>query len=100
MDFNEVKNMYAEYVLPTYTQQDLCLVKGDGIWVEDIDGKKYLDFFPGWAVSGVGHRNPRVIRMLAEQLERILHVSNNFYTFTNKSVRLINIPYTVWTLSV
>ncbi|RKY42433.1 MAG: aspartate aminotransferase family protein [Candidatus Makaraimicrobium thalassicum] len=79
MDMNEIKELYQKYVLPTYTRQDLCLVKGDGIWVEDAGGKKYLDFFPGWAVSGTGHRHPRVVRRIAEQLERILHVSNNYY---------------------
>jgi len=79
MNMDKIKELYGDYVLPTYTRQDLCIVKGDGIWVEDIDGKKYLDFFPGWAVSGVGHCHPRVVRRLREQLDRILHVSNNFY---------------------
>ncbi|MGB2630843.1 MAG: aspartate aminotransferase family protein [Candidatus Omnitrophota bacterium] len=79
MKLNEVKELYEKYVMPTYTRQELCLVKGDGIWVEDTEGKKYLDFFPGWAVSGIGHCHPRVVDKLREQLGRILHVSNNFY---------------------
>ncbi len=79
MNLNEVKKLYDEYVLATYTRQNLCLVKGDGIWVEDVNGKKYLDFFPGWAVSGVGHRHPEVLKSVSSQLEKILHVSNNFY---------------------
>ncbi|MEA3490054.1 MAG: aspartate aminotransferase family protein [Candidatus Omnitrophota bacterium] len=79
-NFKQVKELYDKYVLPTYTRQDLCLVKGDGVWVEDVEGKKYLDFFPGWAVSGIGHRHPRVIKRLGEQMERILHVSNNYYS--------------------
>ncbi len=74
-----IKGLYQRYVLPTYIRQDLCLVKGNGIWVEDIEGKKYLDFFPGWAVSGIGHCHPRVIQKMREQMEKILHVSNNFY---------------------
>ena len=45
MNMNQIKDMYAEYVLPTYTRQDLCLVKGDGVWVEDSEGKKYMDFY-------------------------------------------------------
>ncbi len=80
MNIHEVKKLYEDYVLSTYTRTDLCLVKGEGAWVEDIDGKKYLDFFPGWAVSGIGHRHPTVIRRLNEQLKRILHVSNNYYS--------------------
>lgn len=78
MDFSEVKQMYADYVLSTYFRQDLCLVKGKGAKVEGIDGKKYLDFFPGWAVSGIGHCHPRVVKNIKRQLGRILHVSNNF----------------------
>jgi len=79
MDFNEIKKSYDEYVLSTYIRTDLCLVRGEGAWVWDISGKKYLDFFPGWAVSGIGHRHPKVVARLSEQLTKILHVSNNFY---------------------
>ena len=79
MKLEKIKNLYDEYVLSTYTRTDLCLVKGDGISVTDSEGKKYLDFFPGWAVSGVGHCHPRVTGKMKEQMERILHVSNNFY---------------------
>ncbi|MBU0682967.1 MAG: aspartate aminotransferase family protein [Candidatus Omnitrophota bacterium] len=79
MNFNEIKKLYDDYVLSTYTRQDLCLVKGQGTWVEDVLGKKYLDFFPGWAVSGIGHCHPKVAEKVTHQLGRILHVSNNFY---------------------
>jgi len=79
VNIGEIKKLYDEYVLSTYTRQNLCIVQGDGIWVEDIEGKKYLDFFPGWAVSGIGHRHPDVIRRMHQQLDKILHVSNNFY---------------------
>lgn len=79
MHLDEIKELYKEYVLSTYTRQDLCLVKGAGARVEDSEGNKYLDFFPGWAVSGIGHCHPKVIKRITEQLEKILHVSNNFY---------------------
>ena len=79
MELNKIKNKYDKYILSTYTRQDLCLVKGNGIWAEDVDGKKYLDFFPGWAVSGIGHRHPAVVSNMKKQMKRILHVSNNFY---------------------
>jgi acetylornithine/N-succinyldiaminopimelate aminotransferase len=79
MKLNEVKKMYDDYVLSTYARTDLCLVKGEGARVEDSEGKRYLDFFPGWAVSGVGHRHPKVVKRMADQLEKIFHVSNNFY---------------------
>ena len=79
MKINEIKKQYEDYVLPTYTRMDLCLVKGEGVRVEDSEGNEYLDFFPGWAVSGTGHRHPKVVKRLSEQLDKILHVSNNFY---------------------
>ncbi|MDP8258597.1 MAG: aspartate aminotransferase family protein [Candidatus Aadella gelida] len=75
----KIKKMYDDYVLNTYVRQDLCITRGEGTWVEDEKGKKYLDFFPGWAVSGTGHRHPKVIARIEEQLKKILHVSNNFY---------------------
>ena len=79
MNINEIKGMYEKYVLSTYSRGDICLVKGEGSRVEDSEGKTYLDFFPGWAVSGIGHRHPKVLASIRKQLDRILHVSNNFY---------------------
>ncbi|MCK4249309.1 MAG: aspartate aminotransferase family protein [Candidatus Omnitrophica bacterium] len=70
---------YDKYVMPTYTRTPLCLVKGRGSKVWDIDGREYLDFFPGWAVSGLGHCHPKVISAIKEQSDKILHVSNNYY---------------------
>ncbi len=74
-----VKKLYEKYVLSTYSRTDLCLVKGAGARVIDSEGKKYLDFFPGWAVSGTGPRHPKVVAEMREQLGKILHVSNNYY---------------------
>ena len=74
----DVQNLYKEFVLPTYAQVPICLVKGKGSYVWDIEGKEYLDFFPGWAVSGLGHCHPAVISALKHQAKSILHVSNNF----------------------
>ncbi len=79
MKLDQIKNLYDQYVLNTYTKTDLCLVKGKGAIVEDTDGKEYLDFFPGWGVSGLGHCNRYVIRNIKNQIKKILHVSNNYY---------------------
>lgn len=79
MIFSELKEMDKNFVLPTYTRQDLCFIKGEGVWVEDINGKRYLDMFPGWAVSGIGHCHPRVVARIKAQADKILHVSNNYY---------------------
>lgn len=79
MDLVKVKKLYDEYVMNTYSRVDLCLVKGKDTYVWDNEGKKYLDFFPGWAVSGIGHRNKYVIDRVKEQCGEIIHVSNNYY---------------------
>lgn len=70
---------YKKYVVPTYTRLPIVLVKGKGARVWDSQGKEYLDFFPGWAVSGLGHCHPAVVKAIKAQAEKILHVSNNYY---------------------
>ncbi|MFH0986127.1 MAG: aspartate aminotransferase family protein [Candidatus Omnitrophota bacterium] len=78
MKTSEVQKLYEQYVMPTYTRVPVCLVKGKGSRVWDLEGKVYLDFFPGWAVSGIGHCHPIVVNALKEQARKILHVANNF----------------------
>ncbi len=79
MNTQEVQTLYDEFVLPTYTRVPLCLVKGKGSKVWDIEGREYLDFFPGWAVSGLGHCHPSVVNAIKNQARKLLHVPNNFY---------------------
>lgn len=74
----EIQDIYSEFILPTYAQIPVCLVRGEGSRVWDAQGKEYLDFFPGWAVSGLGHCHPKVVAAIREQAGQILHISNNF----------------------
>lgn len=74
----KIEKLYREYVVPTYTQSPLCIVKGEGARVWDIEGREYLDFFPGWAVSGIGHCPKRVVAAVKKQLKKVIHVSNNY----------------------
>ena len=78
MKTNDIQKLYEQYVMPTYTRVPACLVKGKGSCVWDLEGKEYLDFFPGWAVSGIGHCHPVVVNAIKEQARKILHVANNF----------------------
>ena len=64
----------------TYGRQPLVMVKGQGCRVWDADGKEYLDFVAGLAVCNLGHAHPDIARAAAEQLERLVHVSNLYYT--------------------
>ena len=76
----KVVHMYDKYIMNTYKRVPLCLEKAKGSKVWDIDGKVYLDFFPGWAVSGIGHCHPKVAAAVASQAKKLMHVSNNYYS--------------------
>jgi acetylornithine/N-succinyldiaminopimelate aminotransferase len=75
-----VMKQFAKYVIGNYTRLPVVIVRGKGCWIWDADGKKYLDFFPGWAVSGIGHCHPRVVRAVREQVGKLIHVANNHYS--------------------
>jgi acetylornithine/N-succinyldiaminopimelate aminotransferase len=70
---------YAKFVMPTYTHSNVVFVKGSGVKIWDAEGEEYLDFFPGWAVSGLGHCHKKVVSAIRKQADRIIHVSNNYY---------------------
>ncbi|NQT90095.1 MAG: aspartate aminotransferase family protein [Candidatus Omnitrophica bacterium] len=76
----EIINLCSKYILNTYTRTPVVFTKGKGIYIWDVEGKKYLDFFPGWAVSGIGHCHKRVVASVKNQLKDIIHVSNNYYS--------------------
>jgi acetylornithine/N-succinyldiaminopimelate aminotransferase len=67
-------------VLPTYARQDVTFTDGDGAWLVDADGKRYLDLFAGIAVVGLGHKHPAPLAAAQAQLERLWHVSNLYWT--------------------
>lgn len=79
MTTQDVIEQYDRYVMNTYVRQPLVLVKGKGSRVWDLDGHEYLDLFPGWGVSGVGHCHPWVMKAVRGQSTRLVHVPNNFY---------------------
>jgi len=74
-----ITEKYNKYVMPTYTRDGIAFVKGKGIKMRDAEGKEYLDFFPGWAVSGIGHCHPKVVSAIRKQAGELIHVSNNYY---------------------
>lgn len=79
MTKKEVFENYEEFIFQSYARLPVVLVKGKGSVVVDIDGKKYLDFFPGWGVSNVGHCHPKVVAAVRDQIGKLIHVPNNFF---------------------
>ncbi len=75
----EILKEYDNYILTTYTRTPSIFVKGKGMTLTDITGKKYLDFFPGWGVSNVGHCHTKVVSAVYDQVKKLIHIPNNFY---------------------
>jgi len=79
MTTSEIKQLYDRFVVANYRKLPLAIVRGEGSYVWDAEGKRYLDLFPGWGVDGIGHCHPRVVAAIREQAGNLLHVANNFY---------------------
>jgi predicted acetylornithine/succinylornithine family transaminase len=77
---NEIIALAKQYVIGNYTRYPVCLVRGEGSWVWDAEGKRYLDFFPGWGCGILGHCPPRVVEAVREQVGTLIHVPNTWYT--------------------
>jgi acetylornithine/N-succinyldiaminopimelate aminotransferase len=67
-------------VMPTYARADVTFVEGEGCWLTDADGRRYLDFAAGIAVVALGHRHPAPLAAAQAQLDRLWHVSNLYWT--------------------
>ncbi len=72
--------LFEKYGFANYTRLPVVIVRGEGSRIWDADGKEYLDFFPGWAVSGIGHCHPKVVAAIRAQAGKLLHIPNNFYS--------------------
>ncbi len=65
-------------VMPVYSRADIQFERGEGAYLFDLDGKRYLDFASGIAVTALGHCHPRLIEALTEQARKVWHTSNLF----------------------
>ena len=63
----------------TYGRQPVTFVKGDGVWLWDANGNKYLDALAGVAVNGLGHAHPKLVKAISEQAAKLIHVSNIYH---------------------
>ncbi len=72
--------LFDQYVIPNYRRYPICLVRGEGAHVWDAEGKRYLDLFPGWGCNILGYSPERVIAAVQEQVGRLIHVPNTWYT--------------------
>ena len=68
--------MGSPFLMNTYKPLPVAFAKGEGAWLWDTEGKRYLDALAGIAVSGLGHAHPKLVKAIAEQAARIIHSSN------------------------
>jgi len=71
---------FNKYVIGNYTRYPVCLTHGDGSLVWDAEGNRYIDFFPGWGCNLIGHCPPRVVEAVRDQVGKLIHVPNTWYT--------------------
>ena len=76
----ETRSLEERYLMRTYKRAPVDFVKGEGPLLWDADGKRYLDFLTGISVCSLGHCHPEVVQAVRDQTDRLMHVSNLFYT--------------------
>ncbi len=76
----DVFELEREHLIPFYKRHKVVFVRGEGCWLYDERGKRYLDLVAGIACVAIGHSHPHFVRRVEEQLRKLIHVSNLFYT--------------------
>jgi acetylornithine/N-succinyldiaminopimelate aminotransferase len=76
---SKIRALEEKYLFSTYKRHDVFFSHGSGVYLYDIEGKRYLDFLAGIAVNSLGYNHPRMVRALLEQGQRLIHCSNLFY---------------------
>jgi acetylornithine/N-succinyldiaminopimelate aminotransferase len=76
MTNEEVCRLFSQYLMPTYRPAPLAFVRGEGAYLWDVEGRRYLDFVSGIAVCGTGHCHPQVVEAIQRQAATLLHTSN------------------------
>jgi predicted acetylornithine/succinylornithine family transaminase len=84
-----------QYILQTYTRPELVLERGNGVYLFDLDGNRYLDFVSGLAVNAFGHGDYDIVKAIEEQACRLMHVSNLYHTVpsTLLAKRLVELSF-------
>jgi predicted acetylornithine/succinylornithine family transaminase len=80
MSLAVLQELEAAHAVPTYVRNPVEFVRGEGCRLWDTDGNEYLDFLAGISVLNVGHCHPRIVETVREQVGRLTHVTNLYYT--------------------
>lgn len=71
--------LFKRYVVPNYNRYPICLTRGEGSYIWDNEGNRYLDLFPGWGCNLLGHCPAPVVKAVQEQVAELIHVPNTWY---------------------
>jgi len=77
--FEQIADLEKRYLLGTYNRYPVVLTRGKGVFLYDIDDRRYLDFVSGLGVNALGHAHPRIVKTIREQAAKLIHVSNLYY---------------------
>lgn len=69
----------SDHLMNTYMRQPVTFAKGEGVWLWDTAGEKYLDALAGVAVNGLGHAHPKLVQAISAQAAKLIHVSNYYH---------------------
>jgi len=69
-------SILSTHLMPTYARQSVAFVRGEGCWLWDVEGRRYLDALSGIAVNTLGHAHPALVEGLREQVGQLIHTSN------------------------
>jgi acetylornithine/N-succinyldiaminopimelate aminotransferase len=77
--FEQIADLEKQYLLGTYNRYPVVLTRGKGVFLYDLNDKRYLDFVSGLGVNALGHAHPRIVKTIREQAGKLIHVSNLYY---------------------
>ena len=77
--FEQIADLERRYLLGTYNRYPIALTRGKGVFLYDLEDRRYLDFVAGLGVNALGHAHPRIVKTIREQAGKLIHVSNLYY---------------------
>jgi predicted acetylornithine/succinylornithine family transaminase len=75
----QITNLERQFLLGTYNRYPVAFARGKGVFLYDLDDKRYLDFVSGLGVNALGHAHPRIVKAIREQAAKLIHISNLYY---------------------
>lgn len=77
--FQQIADRERRFLLETYSRYPVAFARGKGVFLVDLDGRRYLDFVAGLGVNALGHAHPRIVKTIRAQAAKLIHLSNLYY---------------------